>query len=295
MKLRVSEIQRFCMHDGPGLRTTVFLKGCPLRCAWCHNPETQSSRAELLFYSSKCIACGACASVCTEGAHGIGEKHTLDREKCTACGVCAELCPTCALELCGKDMSFDEIFSVIEKDRAFYGELGGVTLSGGEPLMQKDSAVSFLAECKARGFSTAIETCGYADSEVLRAALPYVDLFLWDIKDTDSERHKKYTGVGNESILKNLSIADQSGARIRLRCILVNSVNTDEAHYTAIAKLEKSLRNSDGIELLPYHAYGGTKAQFIGGENNGVKEWIPKEQQIDQAKLIMKALGANVI
>ena len=201
-KLKVTEIQRFCMHDGPGVRTTVFLKGCPLNCEWCHNPETKKGSAEILFYKNKCIGCKSCVSVCTQNAHEIGNTHEIDRQKCIVCGECAKICPTNAIELSGKDMSVNEILSIIEKDKAFYGKVGGVTLSGGEPLLQKDNALELLSACKNVGLSTVVETCGHVDSEVIKKAVPLVDVFLWDIKDTDSVRHKKHTGVGNELILK---------------------------------------------------------------------------------------------
>lgn len=282
--IKVTEIQRFCMHDGPGVRTAVFLKGCPLRCAWCHNPETQRANEELLFYSNKCLHCGACVAVCPTDAHTLDAEHRIDRQACHACASCTEACPTGALELCGKDLSFEEVLAVIEQDRAFYGTRGGVTLSGGEPFLQAHATVELLKACKARGLSTAVETCGYAQARDLLAALPYVDLFLWDVKDTDEERHKQYTGVSNRRILENLRILNEAGARIRLRCILVNGVNTDEAHYSRVARLASTLHHGEGVEWIPYHAYGGTKATFLGNSDNGRCEWIPTEEQMTAAK-----------
>ena len=289
MKLRVTEIQRFCMHDGPGVRTTVFLKGCPLRCAWCHNPETQKSTAELLFYQNKCIGCGECTISCPQGAHVIEKQHFIDRAKCILCAECAKGCPTGALEICGNECTVTEILSVIEKDRAFYGNIGGVTLSGGEPFAQKESTVALLKACKEKGVHTVVETCGYADADVLRAAIPFVDLFLWDIKDTDDERHKKYTGASTQKILDNLLLADAMGANTRLRCILINGINTNEAHYHKIAKIASSLSHCEGVEWIPYHTYGGTKATFLGGEDSGRKEWIPTPEQMKKAKEIVKS------
>ena len=292
--LNVTEIQRFCMHDGPGVRTTVFLKGCPLRCAWCHNPETQRYKSELLFYPNKCIGCTACKESCTKGVHALKEKHLIDREKCVLCGECVKNCPTGALEICGKAYTVKDILSVVEKDRAFYGESGGVTLSGGEPLAQGEAVMELLKACKENGFSTAVETCGYADSDVILAALPYVDLFLWDIKDTDNVRHKQYTGVDNGKILKNLLLINEMNAKIRLRCILVSGVNTDECHYSAIAELASKINNLDRVEWIPYHAYGGTKSVFLGGEDSGRKEWIPEAEEIERAKSILKKRGIHV-
>lgn len=285
--LRVTEIQRFCMHDGPGVRTTVFLKGCPLRCAWCHNPETQKRNAQLLFYPNKCIGCNGCVTVCEQGVHDIAQTHMLSREKCRLCFACASICPTAALEPCGREMSIAEILSAVKKDEAFYGDQGGVTLSGGEPLAQGETAVELLKACKEHRLSTAVETCGYVDPAMIRAAVPYVDLFLWDIKDTDSPRHRQYTGVANEKILKNLSIANSLGAKIRLRCILVNGVNTDRKHYEALAQIAQEIRNFDCLEILPYHAYGGTKSTFLGLADSGRTEWIPTEQQIQEAKTVL--------
>ena len=279
-KLRVTEIQRFCMHDGPGLRTTVFLKGCPLRCAWCHNPETQRTHQEILFYANKCIGCRLCESKCAYNAHSFGVQHLLDRKACVTCGACAKDCPTAALELCGKELTIDEIVTEIERDRAFFGNNGGVTLSGGEPLMHGEGAVALLKACKARGLTTAVETCGFVDADILCAAIPFVDFFLWDVKDTDDERHKRYTGVSNKKILENLISADTKGAKTRLRCILVAGVNTNEAHYHKVAKIASSLQNCEGVEWIPYHAYGGTKATFLGGEDNGRKNGFPRRNKL---------------
>ena len=293
IKLKVTEIQRFCMHDGPGVRTTVFLKGCPLRCAWCHNPETQKGTSELLFYPDKCIRCHACVSVCPQKAHTIEKVHRIDRTKCVLCRACAKVCPTKAIEICGTEMSMETILAVVEKDRAFYGELGGVTLSGGEPFAQNERTVALLKACKERGISTAVETCGYANSDILRAAVPFVDLFLFDVKDTDCLRHKQYTGVSNESILNNLTLINSMKARIRFRCILVKGINTKDTHYANVAKLAKSMQNFDGVEWIPYHAYGGKKATFLGGEDNGKKEWIPTPEEIERAKLVLKNYGVR--
>ena len=294
MKLRVTEIQRFCMHDGPGIRTTVFLKGCPLRCAWCHNPETQKLKSELIFYPNKCIGCAACKTSCGNGVHVWSETHLIDRAACISCGNCVENCPTSALEICGSEYTVKDVLSIVEKDRVFYNEGGGVTLSGGEPFVQGDSVIELLRACKEAGLSTAVETCGYADTCVLRKAVKFVDLFLWDIKDTDGLRHKQYTGVDNDKILKNLALVNQRNAKIRLRCILVRGVNTDERHYAAIAKLANDIHNLDGVEWIPYHAYGGTKSVFLGGEDNGKKEWIPSAEEIERAKTIVKNHGVYV-
>ncbi len=279
----IAEIQRFCMHDGPGLRTTVFLKGCPLHCAWCHNPETQKAVPQLLFDRKKCISCRAC-EICPQHAHTFTEEHNLQFTQCACCGKCTTLCPTGALVLCGQPYTVDDVMEIAEKDRAFYGSAGGVTLSGGEPFAQPQDAIALLKACKVRGLHTAAETCGYFSSKLLPDIVPYTDLFLWDIKLTDPAAHKKYTGVSNQKILKNLRMADALGARTRLRCILVNGVNTHPSHYDAVAEFAGTLQHCEGIEFIPYHAYAGTKATLLGQKDNGKTDWIPSNETFSFAR-----------
>lgn len=281
------------MHDGPGIRTTVFLKGCPLKCAWCHNPETQSRRRELLFYTNKCIGCGSCA-ICNRNAHRFSQLHTLDRGLCMGCGKCVDECPTGTLEIAGREYSLEELVEIIEKDRAFYGTTGGVTISGGEPFMQAEEVVRLLMRCKERGIHTAIDSCGYFPAEILKHAVPLTDLFLWDIKDTDSQRHEEYTGVSNERIIRNLKLADSMGARTRIRCILVNGVNTTEKHYHDIAEIYHQLKNCEGVEFIPYHSFGGTKYVALGKTGGGSDAWIPSKKQISDAKNDLRQRGIPV-
>ncbi|MBQ2254795.1 MAG: glycyl-radical enzyme activating protein [Clostridia bacterium] len=281
------------MHDGPGVRTVIFFKGCPLRCAWCHNPETQSPHPQLLFEEQKCLACRACGE-CPQEVHRFEKMHTLQRESCVACGSCVSLCPTGALSLCGKDMTPAELLEIILRDAPFYQNGGGVTLSGGEPFLQGEEAPELLRLCKEKGISTAVETCGYVSPALLEKAVPFVDLFLWDVKDTDDPRHLAYTGVSNKPIMENLRMVDSLGGKTRLRCILVNGVNTEEAHYTAIAELFHSLQNCEGAELLPYHPYGDSKAKAAGMASASHREWIPSEETVLQGKNALLSQGVPI-
>lgn len=294
-KLRVTEIQRFCMHDGDGIRTTVFLKGCPLGCLWCHNPETQRTRPEILYYDKKCISCGACATVCLLNVHSFTDSHEMDRDRCISCGDCTKVCPTAALSLCGTDMSIGEILKVVKKDSAFYGDLGGLTVSGGEPFIWGDKVISLFRLCKESGISTAVETCGFADTDVILRAAPFVDLFLWDIKDTDEYRHIKYTGGDLRRILGNLKAVNELGARIRIRAIIVRGVNSNKEHYEKLAKIASEIGSLDGVELIPYHAYAGSKSVFIGRQDSGRIEWIPSDDDIAEARRVIESHGVRVL
>jgi pyruvate formate lyase activating enzyme len=294
-RLPVTELQRFCMHDGPGVRTVVFFKGCPLRCAWCHNPETQRATPEMLFYESKCIYCGACVSACPTGAHSIHPERIFDRDKCAACGYCATVCCTDAITPAARDMTVEEILGTVLRDKSFYGDNGGITVSGGEPMTHPEGVIALLTACKEAGITTCVETCGEFSPAHLPALCRVTDLFLWDVKDTDPTRHKAYTGVDNTRILQNLKEADCLGAKTRLRCILVNGVNTVESHYGALAELYASLTHCEGIECIPYHAYGGSKMIPLGMLDNGRVEWIPHNGTVEGAKEFLRMRGITVI
>lgn len=294
MLMPTTNIQRFCMHDGPGVRTTVFLKGCPLRCWWCHNPETQSTAQQILFYEKKCIRCGACETICPNGAQQMEPIRVYERQKCDLCGKCVQVCCREALSFALQEISLEEVLDVAIKDRVFYGNKGGITISGGEPMLHSDETLALLAACKERGIGTAVETCGYFDPKYLRELVKYTDVFLWDLKDTEEERHKQYTGVSNRRILENLYEADRLGARIILRCIMVNGVNMEENHYQGIASVYHKLSRCEAVELLPYHIYGASKTQALGESDKGKEEWIPSEEQIEHARDYLKSLDVNV-
>lgn len=257
-------IQRFSIHDGPGIRTTVFLKGCNVNCRWCHNPEGISLKPVIGYTASKCVGCGGCAEVCPHGCHSMTDgEHHFDRTACVACGKCVQVCPAHALELFGKRMTADEVMQVIVKDRRYYRREGGVTLSGGEALLQKDFVLELLRRCQAEGIPCALETNGVHRFETLREVMPYVDLFLLDYKATDPEVHREYVGCGNELVLQNLQKLVENGAKVLLRCPIIPGVNDNMAHFDAIAALTRRFPALLGAEILPYHKLGVSKAKRI--------------------------------
>ena len=261
----VFNIQKFCINDGPGIRTTVFLKGCMLDCKWCHNPESKQRAPQILLHADKCIGCGECAKVCRRGLHSFADgAHLFERNACIGCGECAEVCVG-ALELCGYEKTVDEVMAEVIKDAAFYKNSGGgMTLSGGEPFMQHEFALELLKSAKERGLHTCIETCGYVDSKILEKFIPYVDMFLWDIKETDDERHKQYTGVSNAKILSNLALLNEKGASVVLRCPLIPGYNLRDEHLYAIGELAESLGCVTRVDVEPYHPLGASKSQALG-------------------------------
>ena len=279
MKDYIFDIQRFCVKDGPGIRTTVFVKGCPLNCLWCHNPESKQKAPQLAFDSSKCLGCGSCVNVCAEGAIlSVGE---FDRSKCTLCGECVSDCVG-ALEIMGKDAVLDDVLQTVLNDKPFYDNSGGgLTVSGGEPLFSPRFTTQLLMKAKEQRIHTCLETSGFAKWEVIEAVAPYVDLFLFDIKETDTALHKQYTGVDNRMILQNLSKLNEIGANIILRCPIIPGYNDREDHFKAIAKLAEGLNNVSHVEILPYHSLGKSKSRLIGQEY-AVKAPAPDKEQVEE-------------
>ena len=245
-------IQRLSIHDGPGIRTTVFLKGCNINCKWCHNPEGIPMQPLIGLNQERCVRCGACAAACPNGCHSIENgEHRFDRRACEACGKCVDACPVQALDLIGKRMTADEVMKVVLKDQKYYGEDGGVTLSGGEALMQKDFALELMRRCREHGIRIALETNGVHRKETYDAVMPYVDLFLYDYKATDPEVHKAYVGCDNRRILENLRYLHDSGARVLVRCPIIPGVNDNQVHFDAIAQLTVQQPKLVGAEILP--------------------------------------------
>lgn len=262
----VLDIQRSSFHDGPGVRTTVFLKGCPLHCPWCHNPESQSFTRELSCNLSRCTHCGACAAACGEGVHRFRDgAHAVDFSRCQHCGGCVGACPSGALTLFGFSMSAEEVFSIVRRDKVFYDSTGGgVTLSGGEPLSHPDFCADLLTLCKQAGISTCLETSGFAGGKTLSRLLPLVDCFLFDCKVLNEADAKKYLGVPLSPILQNLETVCLNGKEVILRCPVIPSVNDSMEHFDGILKLLSRYPAIKRAELLPYHRFGVVKSTNLG-------------------------------
>lgn len=267
----VLNIQRFSVHDGPGIRTLVFMKGCPLRCSWCSNPESQKGAVELGFFQSRCIGCGACLEACPSGAITLSEggQAITDRDICKRCGKCVEACSYEAREIAGKDTTVEQLLQEVEKDRDFYTNSGGgVTVGGGEPAQQHGYVSEFLRHCKKHWLHTALETCGFAPWEHLEEILHHVDFLYYDIKHMDPLAHERITGVSNQLILSNLEriASHYPETVVVVRVPVIPGLNDSEANITATAKFVSELGTVKGIELLPYHRLGISKYEQFGME-----------------------------
>jgi pyruvate formate lyase activating enzyme len=308
---RVYDIQGFSVQDGPGIRTTVFLKGCPLRCPWCHSPESQQFYAQLSWMAMKCPGiekCGKCLTACSKGAINPGRlsqhpvtqeeiRHIhVDRSICDNCGDCAAVCYHKALYICGTDYTVEELVKRVSKDKPFYEHSGGgVTVSGGEPLSQPEFALQLLKRLKESGIHTALDTSGFAPYESLNRVLPYVDLFLYDLKHMDCERHKMVAGVPNEIILENAARIAKAGARIQIRIPVIPDFNDSVENIRETGMFCKSLGEAiTVIQLLPYHNLGVMKYLRIDDSKPVLEAEPPSDAQILSLKELLESLGLPV-
>ena len=257
----VENIQGYSIHDGPGIRTVVFLKGCPLRCRWCANPENLVDRVQVGFLKTLCKHCGRCAAHCPRGAILSDPDRRIDREKCDSCGRCVDACYYGALVRYGKEMTVEEVYDKVRRDKMFYDTSGGgVTVSGGEPLTHADFVRRLFELCRGEGINTCVETCGCVPQSAFEAVLPLTDTFYFDLKLMDSGKHREYTGLGNETILENARFLAESGASILFRQPLIPGVNSAEANVRATAEFIRSLGRPElAIQLIPYHRMGTSK------------------------------------
>ena len=262
----VFEIERFAIHDGPGIRTLVFMKGCSLRCKWCSNPESQKGSLQLGYNVKKCLRCGRCAEACEREALSLEPDGVrVDRSLCTLCGICSEVCSAQALVIFGREMSPEEVLEEVLKDEIFYRKSnGGVTFSGGDPFEQKQFLVETAKLCKERYLRTAVETCGSVPWESIEDALAYIDLFLYDLKEMDPERHRKFTGVANELVLKNYRRLAETGKQIIARIPVIPGFNDRDENFNRVIHFLHEHTPGIQVSLLPYHRLGKTKYVRLG-------------------------------
>ena len=285
----VSEIKRFATHDGPGIRTAVFLKGCALNCKWCSNPETKELNPQLYFIPKRCKGYGSCINACPKKIISFDIENKFNREKCTLCMICTEECIYSAFQQIGKEYTIDEIIREIKKDLSFYGNDGGVTLCGGEPLFQHKFSISILKKCKEEGINTVLDTSGYAAPEIMIEAAKYTDLFLYDIKHMNSEKHKNETGVDNKIILENLS-AISGKASIRISLPLIPGFNDDDKNIEETSRFANSL-NIKFIDINPFHNLGADKYSYLGIPNPSKDYKLMGKEDILRVKKIIETFG----
>ena len=285
----IFNIQGYSVQDGPGIRTTVFLKGCPLKCQWCSNAESQASFPELAFIRKLCTLCGRCVKACPEEAISIdGSDVRVERNLCTCCGKCIEVCHPTALKIWGEEISVGEALQEVEKDRPFYKNSGGgVTLSGGEPLNQPGFTLAFLQRCHEIGLDTCLDTCGFVDPHILEKALKYTDLVLYDLKHMDSVIHQRLTGVPNQLILDNAKLIADKGIPMIMRVPLVPGLNDSAENISSIAAFTRNLKSVHQIDLLPYHRFGISKYEALGHPYALSSLQSPGKEDVEKAKHII--------
>ena len=292
----VFDLEKFAVVDGPGIRTAVFLKGCPLKCIWCHNPESQESKPQTLYSPNLCIRCGSCIRACSEDALSMGaDGIEVERSRCRHELLCAKACMTGAMKQSGKVMTAEAVYEEAVKNKNFYrNSNGGVTLSGGEPLMQWEFVKEIFRLCRADGIHTALDTCGYADASHLQEVLTYTDLVMYDLKTMDSSLHKKFTGVPNDKILENLKLVAKSGVPYIVRIPLIPRHNATMENITATGEFLKGLQKPTHIEILPYHNMAKTKYDWIKGQYELNELEYLTEEEIDPFATLLKQMGFPV-
>ena len=300
----IFDIKKFSIHDGSGIRTTVFFKGCPLRCVWCHNPEGQEMSAEIMFFPDRCSVCGNCVSVCPNQAIVLKDagceitRVCPERKKCVACGACVKACPRGAREVAGRVVTSDELIREIMKDVVFYDSSGGgVTFSGGEPLLQPDFLLALLRECKEREIHTAVDTCGFVKWETLSSIIPYADLILYDLKCMDSDMHYELTGRGNEEILENLRRLSKANCNVIVRFPLIPGINDNDENITCMGEFVLSLRHGGRlprVDILPYHKMGLDKYLRLGRAYSLPYVTQPKDEMVHSVQERFGKFGLEV-
>jgi pyruvate formate lyase activating enzyme len=292
----VFDIRKYSIHDGPGIRTAVFFKGCPLECHWCHNPEGRAYRPELIFRPLRCILCDDCLGVCpNQAVTRQGDAIRIDRRRCKVSGECAAACNAEALQVVGWEMSAQQVMTEVENDRVFYEQSGGgVTFTGGEPLAQPDFLEELLMACPERGIANAVDTSGYAPWAILDRIRPLVDLFLFDLKLMDDARHRQWTGVSNEIILSNLRQLSEAGQNVLVRIPIIPGVNDDEQNLRQSGEFLAALPNVPPVELLPYHNFAEVKYAGLGMEYSIPEIHAPTAERMMEIASVLREYGLEI-